>query len=579
MAIIETVRTRCRDCYKCVRACPVKAIKVERGPLLNDLRSAIVEDYCIHDGTCLRECPQKARRARNDVPSVRAMLQSGEMLAASIAPSFAAAIPVHEPLRLVTALRKLGFSIVQETALGAEMVSAVQKKLSETSRRPRISSSCPAVVSLIEKHYPEAIEFLSPLVSPAVAHGRYLKSRYPGIRVVFIGPCVAKKEEIADPEVSDAVDVALTFGELWEWFESEGINPRDCPPGDFDGPLPSVARLFPADGGFLRCLGADGLLTRRTVSASGVRNCVDMIRYFMAGRNMPEVAELMACPGGCISGPFALDGYDQYERRERLIHYYERMLERHGQQDVDYGSLLPADKLLRKYRNKKTEVLEPTEEQIRAILEKTGKFSPEDELNCGACGYGSCREKAVAVFNGMADPEMCIPYMRQRAESMANLVVSATPTGVIVTSWDGTIIDMNQAAERMLGVGRKNCVGLPVSAFMDAACFHEASVSRTSAKGRVSLGQLVVDLQVLFVADHKLLVGLMVDVTQEVREQEHKTRVAEEAVRRAQQVIEKQMAVAQKIAGLLGETTAETKVSLTQLIKVIQDDRTDGTKG
>ncbi|HHV78474.1 MAG TPA: PAS domain S-box protein [Firmicutes bacterium] len=583
MAIIETVRTKCRDCYKCVRACPVKAIKVTRGSAPYELHATVVEDFCIHDGTCLKECPQKAKKVRTDVPTVKRFFSRGERVAVSLAPSFAAALPIDEPLKIVTALRRLGVSIVQETALGAEMVAAAQRQLLQTDGRSMISSACPAIVSLVEKHFPEAREFLSPVVSPVIAHGRYLKRRYPGIRVVFIGPCVAKKDEISDPSVSDAVDVALTFQELMQWLDEAEIDPAQYPIGEFDPPYASYARLFPADGGLLRTCEQTEILSRSSVSVSGVENCREVIKHLLRRERLPQLVEAMACPGGCLSGPFALGEPDYYLKRDRLIRYAERSLKAFGEKKraEDYAELLPLELLTRTYRDKKPKIVRPTQEQLKEILEKTGKFSPEDELNCGACGYQSCVEKAVAVFNGMADPEMCIPYMRQRAESMAHVVVGATPDGILVVSKDGIVIDMNQAAERILGLSKRNVIGLHVNRIMDAQFFNAAVGKDEVVRGELTLGDRYIEQQVLWVKDQKLLVGFLIDVTEERRVAEKQRGIREEAVKRAQRVIEKQMAVAQKIASLLGETTAETKVSLTELMKVIREEipTPDGSKG
>ncbi|HHY75480.1 MAG TPA: PAS domain-containing protein [Firmicutes bacterium] len=570
MSIIETVRRKCRDCYKCLRACPVKAIKVERGPQPYEVHASVHEDFCVNCGTCIRECPQKAKRPRVDTDKVREMLRRGDRVAASLAPSFAALI--DRPLRLVTALRKAGFSTVQETALGAEMVSRAHMRLLEESQVPYIGSACPAVVSLIERHYPEAIRFLAPLVSPAIAHGRYLKRSIPGVKVVFIGPCVAKKEEIDDPEVRGAVDVALTFDETLAWLREEGIRLEDCRDGELDGPFPSRARLFPADGGLLRSTVDCGLLSKAYLSVSGMSASIEMIRHFLSSQDVPRLVELLACPGGCIAGPSASPERDLYERRRLLIEYERSAPESPGAGPEFYESLLSPEELRRSYRNLKVPLAKPSEKQIKEILERTGKYSPQDELNCGSCGYSSCREKAIAVFNGMADPEMCIPYMRQRAESMANVVVGATPDGVIVTTPDGTVVDLNAAAERMLGKKKKEVLGTSISAHMDASLFEESARTMATSRGEMSLNGLVIDGQVVYVPDQKLLVGLFMDITEERRQTEKRKRVAEEAIERAKKVIEEQMEVAQKIAGLLGETTAETKISLTALMNVIKEE-------
>jgi iron only hydrogenase large subunit-like protein/uncharacterized Fe-S cluster-containing protein len=576
MSIIETVRSKCRDCYKCLRACPVKAIKIERGDAPYEVHASVHDDYCTNCGTCIRECPQKAKKPRIDTARVREFLERGDRVVASVAPSFAAA--VDEPMRFITALRKVGFSFVQETALGAEMVSAAHRRILDESEFPYIGSACPAVVSLVERHYPEALKFLAPVVSPVIAHGKYLKRTMPGVKVVFIGPCVAKKEEIDDPLVRGAVDVALTFEETLAWLGEEGIQVKKCAEGGFDGPYPSRGRLYPADGGLLRATVDCGYLCKEYVSVSGMDASVEMVRHFLQNDDVPRLVELLACPGGCIAGPSALTDRDLFERRRMLVEYEASAQTNAECEPVDYGSLLPLEELMRSYRDLRVPLSRPSEREIREILEKSGKYGPEDELNCGACGYSSCRDKAVAVYNGMADPEMCIPHMRQLAESMANVVVNATPDGVVVTRLDGTIVDMNLAAEGMTGRKKKDLLGTWVGDIMDASLFNEAAMTKAASRGETTLDDLAVDEQVIYVSDQKLLVAILMDITEERRQAKVRKRVAEEAVERARRVIAEQMEVAQKIAGLLGETTAETKISLTTLMNVIEEEMpSDGT--
>ncbi len=578
MSIIETVLTKCRDCYRCVRACPVKAIRVERGVGPVEFYTSVVDERCVHCGICLRECPQGAKKARSDVELARELLRSGEAVAASVAPSFAAVFP-GDPFQMVGALRKLGFKVVQETALGAEMVAAEHRRLDSLGKGPFVGSSCPVVVSLVEKHYPGARKFLAPVVSPAIAHGRYLKKTHPGIRVIFVGPCVAKKDEIAQGEIADAVDIALTYRELQSLLDEEGVKVDKCEPGSFDGPFPKRARAFPIDGGLTYSSCDDpSILSADAVWLSGISACVELISSLASSSPPPTLADLLACPGGCIAGPFVPEGISFQEKRKRLINYQETAP---ISENMDYSSLLSPNELKRSFTDKRVPMKQPTRAQLKAILEKSGKFSPEDELNCGACGYESCREKAIAVHNGMADPEMCIPFMRQRAESMANLVVGATPNGILVTSLDGTIMDMNQSAEKLLGKRKKECVGTRVAKHMDPKYYLEAARTMDLASGPSQIGEFSVDQQVLYVSDQKLLVGFMFDVTREQKEMERRRAVAEEAVTRAQSIIDKQMSVAQKIAGLLGETTAETKLSLKALMKVVREERPsgDGSKG
>ncbi|MEW6106840.1 MAG: [Fe-Fe] hydrogenase large subunit C-terminal domain-containing protein [Bacillota bacterium] len=675
MSVIETIEAKCKDCYKCLRSCPVKAIRMERGDAPHELHARVAEERCIFDGTCVLICPQKAKRVASDLDKLRSLIVGGAKVAASLAPSFPSAFPDVDPLVIPAALRLLGFQIVQETAVGAELVSAEHARLFREAGGPLISSSCPAVVNLIERHYPEAITYLAPVVSPMIAHGRFLKQLVPDVKVAFIGPCIAKHEERRVPGLDDAVDFVLTFDELAGLFKREGIDLRRVAPGDFDGPMPDLARLFPVGGGMLKAsLLSTDMLDCEVLSVSGVNNCREVLRWFVesarraaglrssggegggdvqgcrgggggsgsgchgrgdggacdddGGDNgaaastasrLPRLVEMLACEGGCINGPMNPAREDIYARRARVLAYVRSRAERAGEADQATGTYqgaetdqasridgagnpsaescqpqasdgsgkrpdrialpriaLPRHLLYRSYRNFRPEALVPDEDAIRAVLAKTGKYAPEDELNCGACGYDSCRDKAVAVLQGMADPEMCIPYMRERAESMANLFVASAPYGIIVVDEDEVIRDLNAAAERMFRRSRHEVVGGKLAILMDPSSFRQVLVGKTSVQVEVAYPELgLVTRQTIFYEpDERLAMGVIADITEEKRQAAHLQKLRAETLEKAQGVIDKQMEVAQKIAGLLGETTAETKVLLTRLMNVFREEGT-----
>jgi len=608
VSVIETIEAKCKDCYKCLRSCPVKAIRMERGGAPHELHARVAEERCIFDGTCVLVCPQKAKKVASDLDKLRSLIAGGAKVAASLAPSFPSAFPDVDPLVIPAALRLLGFQIVQETAVGAELVSAEHARLFRETGGPLISSSCPAVVNLIERHYPEAITYLAPVVSPMIAHGRFLKQLVPGVRVAFIGPCIAKHEERRVPGLDDAVDFVLTFDELAGLFKREGIDLRRVAPGDFDGPMPGLARLFPVGGGTLKAsfLSTD-MLDCEVLSVSGVDNCREVLRWFIesdrrapgrrgggedgGGRRdddtgdnggaastasrLPRLVEMLACEGGCVGGPMNSSCEDVYTRRARVLAYAKSRAGLGQRHDSDNSRItLPRHLLLRSYRNLRPKAPAPEEDAIRAVLAKTGKYGPEDELNCGACGYDSCRDKAVAVLQGMADPEMCIPYMRERAESMANLFVASAPYGIIVVDEDEVIRDLNAAAERMFRRSRHEAVGGKLATLMDPSSFQQVLASKTPVQVEVAYPELgLVTRQTIFYEpDERLAMGVIADITEEKRQAAHLQKLRAETLEKAQGVIDKQMEVAQKIAGLLGETTAETKVLLTRLMNVFREE-------
>lgn len=577
MNVIHTIEAKCRDCYKCLRSCPVKAIKVERGALPHELHARVVEERCILDGRCVLVCPQKAKRVRRDLERVQAMIARGERLVASVAPSFPAAFPNLDPLQIPAALRRLGFVAIEETAIGAELVSAEHARLMAETDRPLIATSCPAVVNLVERHHPEAIPFLAPVVSPMIAHGRTLKRRYPDCKVVFVGPCVAKHQEIEVPGLAGAVDVVLTFEELREWLATGLADLEAVPPEPFDGPRPNYARLFPVDGGLLRTVGlAADLLSERVMVVSGIERCREMIEHFIAGGDLPQLVEMVACEGGCISGPLNTVPEDQYARRRRVLAYAERQAREEGasaREPVD-PDLLPREELRRDFANRKPVLPEPDEATIRAILARSGKTRPEDELNCGSCGYSSCRDKAIAVFHGMADPEMCIPYMRQRAESMSSLIVASTPNGVIVIDQDEVILDMNAAAEKMLRRSRHRCIGQRLEMLIPPDNFRRVLREKNLIRLEVDYPEfdLCTHQTIFWEKEQGVVIGILADRTEQKKREQQLAKVREETLDKAQGVINKQMEVAQKIAGLLGETTAETKVLLTKLMRVMREE-------
>lgn len=576
---IHSIDAKCRDCYRCLRTCPVKAIRLEPGALRHELHARVIDQRCILDGLCVRECPQGAKRARRDIARVRTMLSEGRPVAVSLAPSFPAAMP-GDPMVVPAALRRLGFDYIQETAVGAELVGREHARLAAEHHQPLLTSSCPAIVNLIQCHYPAALPYLAPVVSPMIAHGRYLKSILPDHRVVFIGPCIAKKHEAEVPHLAGAVDAVLTFEELLEWMAREEVHLDQLQPGRFDGASPHLARLFPLDGGTLGTAALDtGLLSRSTQAVSGLAVCKELVEHLVDhADDLPRLIEVLACEGGCISGPTNPSRDDTFRRRQRVLQYVEAR-QREGRPP---GSQSPAPEaaggapveLGRRFEDRTMALPVPDEAAIRDILAKSGKHQPSDDLNCGACGYDSCREKAIAVFRGWADPEMCIPYMRERAESMSYTIVSSTPNAIFVVTPDETVLDINPSAERRFRTTHAAAVGRKIGEFMSPDIFREVVRTRQLMRDEAEFPELdLIARRTVFWEDsQRVVVAILADATDEKRHYHTVQQMRRQTLDKAQGVINKQMEVAQKIAGLLGETTAETKVLLTQLMRIMRDE-------
>jgi iron only hydrogenase large subunit-like protein/uncharacterized Fe-S cluster-containing protein len=569
MGLIETNPASCRDCYKCVRHCPVKAIRV------NDNHAEVVADRCIGDGRCTIICPQKAKKVQSDLEVVKADLRRGAKIAVSVAPSFAAAF-LEDSGQLVAALKKLGFCFVAETAEGAEHVARAHLQLVQKCNGPVITSCCPAIVNLVEIYYPQLLPYLAPVISPMAAHAKILKSRYGNdCKVVFLGPCIAKKGEIVAEGDLDAV---LTFDELDELLQMVDGTPAELEPVAFDGPGAVLAHVFPSPGGLARtaALSTD-LLAKEIVTIDGLEESIAFLNNFAQVRENYRLIELLACRGGCVSGPGIVNEMGLYQRRERLLSYALSKQQKPPRQVADCTERFPP-KLNRTYSARPPQELEPTEDEIRLILAKTGKYQPEDELNCGACGYNSCREKAVAVAKGLAEVGMCIPYMRAKAESRAGLIFEMSPNAIMVVDQDLMILDANPTACQKFMLDEGAVAGLRLANVIDPEFFREAFQSRRIVRGEVNYPEynFAAWQSIVYLEKEKVLIGIFSDTTKEKQQREKLDRMTEETLGKAQEVINKQMRVAQEIAGLLGETTAETKVLLTKLMNLFQNETGKG---
>ena len=411
---ITTVRDRCRVCYTCVRRCPAKAIRIMH------CQAEVLPDRCIGCGNCVISCSQGAKQTLSSLNELETLLASGARVIACVAPSFPAEfaeIPDHRAL--VGMLRAVGFDLVTEVAFGADLVAARYRRQME-SRAPGeqyIATACPAVVGYVERYFPELVPRLAPIVSPMVAMARAVRELYgPEVRVVFIGPCIAKKVEASLPEVAGDVDVVVTFRGLRELFAARRLVPDSVAPSDFDPPHARLGAIFPLSRGILQAAGLqEDLLTDDVMAVGhGVRSFTSAIAEFAAGDLSTGMLEILSCTG-CIMGPGMTTTETLSRRRARVSAYArEHAQQRDPQRWRDTVERLSHLDLSRTYTVRDQRITAPSEEDISEILIRLGKESPADELDCGACGYSSCREHAVAIYKGLAESQMCLPYVIDR---------------------------------------------------------------------------------------------------------------------------------------------------------------------
>lgn len=552
MSLITISQVNCKDCYKCVRYCPVKAIRVVNG------HAEVVPERCLGDGSCIQVCPQQAKHVRNDDDIVRNLLAGDAPVMASVAPSVAGVYGTELP-QLLAALKQMGFARVEETARTAAAVARAHAELAAQGKSV-ITTSCPAVVSLVEKYYPHLRPMLAPVPSPMVAHARLLREEYgPETGVVFIGPCVAKKGEVAQ----DEINAALTFDELNSWLDEEMPDWHSLAGAEFDNAPVGTAELFPLLNGLIKTAGLpDDNMNEALLTVAGLPEVRQLFDELPTLEGV-HLIEALACAGGCLQGPGAICGPEPWTRRKQLL--------AHARPGEELSC--PAN-MSCTFTDPPLNLLVPTEEEIAAILRRTGKHTPTDEQNCGACGYNSCREKAIAVIQGMAEAEMCIPYMRSRAESFANVVIRNTPNGIIVVDSQLRVLDINPAFTHMFNCLATEVIGRPLKSVFDPAAF--ARVKRTGkpfSRTEVKYGDMIASEMVFPVADEGIIIGIYININEEVLRQQKQLNVKSETLGKARQVIDKQMRVAQEIAGLLGETTAETKVLLTRLISLYDEEK------
>ncbi len=555
---LKLKKSNCKNCYKCIRHCPVKSIRFSGN------QAHIVGNECILCGQCFVVCPQNAKEIESETERVQVLINSGAPVIASVAPSFIANYDGVGFGGMKKALLALGFADAEETAVGATIVKREYERLIENEHRNvLISSCCHSVNLLIQKYYPSCLTYLADVVSPMQAHCANIKHRNPQAKTVFIGPCVAKKDE-AD-YYSGITDAVLTFEELTEWLESAGIELE----AEMDGCEESLERFFPTTGGILKTMQKNMRPDYTYLAVDGVENCMAALHDIEEGKINNCFIEMSACSGSCIGGP-VMEKYHRMPVRD-----YMAVAGYAGKKDFNVEQ--PDENTLRKtleFIGRKLPY--PPESEITEALHKMGKIKPEDELNCGSCGYNTCREKAVAIIQGKAEVSMCLPFLKERAENFSDNIINNTPNGIVVLNDKYEVQQINRAALKLMNITRESDVmGEPIIRILDPKPFMDVQrTGRTVRDSKVYLAEYdkYVEQTIVFDKEYKALICIMRDVSDEEQQRQRKEELSRQTVETADKVVDKQMRIVQEIASLLGETAAETKIALTKLKESMNDE-------
>ena len=550
-------KSNCKSCFRCVRKCPVKAIRFSGN------QARIIGNECILCGNCVVQCPQNAKKIADGIEKTRVLIQSGDPVVVSLAPSFIANYEGVGIESMRRALKALGFYDAEETAIGATIVKKEYERLIEEEERDIIiTSCCHSINLLIQKRFPECLGYLANVMSPMQAHCSDIKKRIPNAKTVFIGPCVAKKDEAEYYE--GIVDAVLTFEELDHMLEDARIK-LDA---EMDTDENSRARFFPTTGGVLKTMAQDAP-GYTYMAIDGVENCMTALADIASGKVHKCFIEMSACIGSCIGGPV------MSRAKKPLVSDYLKVASYAGERDFEVEQPDPAE-LRKNFSAIEHKLAPPSESEIMSVLRQMGKYKASDELNCGTCGYNSCRDKAIAVIHGKAEISMCLPFLKDKAENFSDIIVNNTPNGLLVLNENLEVQQINNAARKIMNIrSASDVLGEPVVRILDPTLFTQVmSTGRSIRNRQVYLAEYkkYVEETLIYDADSRMIIGIMRDVTDEVLASEKKENISRQTIEVADKVVEKQMRIVQEIASLLGETAAETKIALTKLKESIENE-------
>ena len=551
---IYTEPDNCQDCYKCIRECPVKAIRMENN------QASIIEDRCIYCGHCTQVCPTGAKKIRDGLTRAKLTLTQNPKVILSLAPSYVSEFEGIHSSVLIAAIKRLGFTSVSETALGAEIVTdRTEKFLEEAESGVYISSACPVVVEYIRKYSPEHVRFITPIISPMLAHAKILKQLYgEEVKIVFAGPCICKKLE-AD-YFNNLIDVVITFKDLKKWFEQSDINLKNIAPHQPEAcfvPYRSgMGAYYPIEGGMLKGM-HEGKKQIHHMAFSELSTVKDVLKELDAHRENDSIfLELLACKGGCINGPAKLSHISPALKRYEIIHQSELGNPKDDFKNIDLQILFCKDPHVQDHTY--------PEEEIKQAMAVVGKTGPEDELNCSGCGYDTCRDFAIAMLEGRAEENMCVSYMRKIAHDKATVLLQKIPAGVLLVNSELKVVDMNQSCATLMGEDIASIYevdpGLNGVALKNI-CSYEDLFRAVLTTGKEIIERQVREeertwiISIYNIQPHRLVFGLLQDLREPYVRKEW-------MLEKTQEVIKKHMETVQQVACLLGENAAFTDATL-----------------
>lgn len=557
MECLTFKKSNCKNCYKCIRHCPVKSIRFSGN------QAYIIGNECIMCGQCFVVCPQNAKQIADETEKVKVLLQSGNPVVVSLAPSFIANYEGVGIEAMREAIKKLGFYDVEETAIGATIVKREYDRLvNEEEWDIIITSCCHSVNLLIQKYFPHCLPYLADTMSPMQVHCKEIKKRIPTARTVFIGPCVAKKDEAQHYE--GIVDAVLTFDELTAWLKAENITLEQ----KIDSKEDSRARFFPTTGGILKSMEKSNP-NYIYLTIDGTENCIAALKDIESGKLHHCFIEMSSCVGSCVGGPVMEKHHRSPVRDFTTISRYAGPKDFTVEQP-DHLELHKDFEIIEK------RLAEPTEAEILDTLHQMGKMKPSDELNCGSCGYNTCREKAIAICQGKAEISMCLPFLKDKAENFSDTITRNIPNGIIVLNDKLEVQQVNKAALRILNLHTaSDILGDQIVRVLDPGDFMTVlSKGRGLYDKREYLAEYrrYVEKTVIYDKEYRHILCILRDVTEEETQRERKENITRQTIEIADNVVDKQMRIVQEIASLLGETVAETKIALTKLKESISDE-------
>ncbi len=554
---VYTLNNECHDCYKCVRQCHVKAISIQQG------HASVLPEKCIACGNCVQACPNNAKRVRNDIEKVKNLFRAQQEVYVSLAPSWSG-IFEYTPSKMIALLKKLGFKHVSETALGAQEVSIECAKLmKEKEKGLFISSACPVVVDYIRLYNPKFLPYITPVASPALTHAKMLKEIYGNhIHIVFIGPCIAKKNE--SDYNPDLIDVALTFEELKFWLQDEFISVDDTDETGTEAFVPQNAfegALYPIEGGMNETIKKGGMADDvQFINVSTIENLEKTLKGLdPANVNKKIFIEALSCSGGCLAGPCAST------KKPELLRISDTLSKVKSRESIPNE---PKTVVEKEYVKKQIEHQNYSYEKISEALKKIGKYTEEDELNCGGCGYNTCRELACALLSGEAEPSMCVSYMRKIAMQKAAAMLRCMPSAIVMVDKDLRIVESNEAFMKMFcsdmyDVFSDKAEGLNgacIDRIVDFSDIFKETLKteRDIHKEHYAVKNRLYDISAFSIEKNELVGAIITDVTQSEMGRE-------KIAQKAHEVINKNIAIVQEIACLLGEHMVETELLLSTI--------------